>query len=188
MNKLFLSGLALFLFGLYLAFIYHSTIWYSFFVIGGFIMFEGINRRYSFSVLRNKKVFLIDWFIFVLITVAVELIGNFWLRLWYYPGYSAVSYLINVIVIGYAFTGFFGLEFFTFVRRRIKSKTAKFIILPITALLFGYINEYPNTFAYEWVYENWPLGELFRIPILVSVLWIALLTVLLFGKPFDKRN
>ena len=62
------------------------------------------------------------------------------------------------------------------------------IILPIAAFLFGYLNEYPNIFAYEWKYINWSLGEFLGIPILVSLLWILLLVVILFKKPFEVEK
>ena len=57
----------------------------------------------------------------------------------------------------------------------------------IAAFLFGYVNEYPNTFAHEWVYVNWPLGEVLGIPILVSILWVALLAVLLLKSFYIQR-
>ena len=54
----------------------------------------------------------------------------------------------------------------------------------MAAFIFGYLNEYPNTFAYEWKYANWPLGEFLKIPILVSSLWVLLLFELFFKHWF----
>ena len=181
-------GLVLFVFGLYLAFFQHSDIWYSVFLIGGFLFLEGINYPNGFSVLKNRKWFLKTWLIFISITVVFEVIGNLYLNLWDYPTFNRLDYLIHAIIIGYAFTGFFGLEFFCFIQRIFISKKAQIIILPVSAVLFGYLNEYPNIFAYEWKYINWPFGEFLGIPILISFLWIILLFVLFFKKPFEFRK
>ena len=181
-------GLAIFVWGLYLAFFQHSDIWYSVFLIGGFLFLEGINSRKGFSVLKNRKWFLLTWLIFIAITIVLEIIGNSWLNLWDYPTFNKLDYLIHVLVIGYAFTGFFSLEFFVFLQRIFTSRKIQIIILPISAILFGYLNEYPNIFAYEWKYINWPFGEFLGIPILVSFFWILLLTVILFKKPFEFRK
>ena len=188
MKYLTLTGLVLFVFGLYLAFFQHSDIWYSVFLVGGFLFLEGINYPKGFSVLKNRKWFLKTWLIFIVIAVVIEIIGNLWLNLWDYPTFNKLNYLIHLLVTGYVFTGFFGLEFFVLVQRIFKSKKSQIIILPVSAFLFGYLNEYPNIFAYEWKYINWPLGEFLGIPILVSLLWIILLFVLFFKKPFEFRK
>ncbi len=181
-------GLVIFALGLYLAFSQHSDIWYSVFLIGGFLLLEGINSQKGFSVLKKQKKFLLTWLIFIAITVALEIIGNLWLNLWDYPTFNKLDYLIHALVIGYAFTGFFGLEFFVLLQKYFPSQRAQVVILPIAAFLFGYLNEYPNIFAYEWKYINWPFGEFLGIPILVSFLWILLLIVILFKKPFESRK
>ena len=136
MGKLSLAGIVLLLTGLYLAFVANSPFWYSPFIIGGFLFFEGLNRPHQFSVLKNPRGFLITWFTFILITIGVEFVGGFWLHLWYYPAYGTFDYLIHVVLIGYAFTGFFGLELFVFVLNKIRSVGVRYIILPIVALLF----------------------------------------------------
>jgi len=185
MRFLIPTGFIIFLFGLYLALFQHSDIWYSVFLVGGFLLLEGINFQKGFSVLKNIKWFLLTWLIFIGITIVVEIIGNSWLNLWDYPTFSKLNYFIHVLIIGYAFTGFFGLEFFVLLQRYFPSRRAQIVILPIAAFLFGYLNEYPNTFAYEWKYINWSLGEFLGIPILVSLLWILLLIVIFFKKPFE---
>ncbi|RJQ13548.1 hypothetical protein C4553_03340 [Candidatus Parcubacteria bacterium] len=182
--RLVLSGFVILVSGLYLAFLQHSDIWYSVFLVGGFLFLEGINSQREFSIIKNKKRLFLTWLIFIIITVAVEIIGNSWLNLWDYLTFNRLEYLIHVIIIGYPLTGFFGLEFFVLLQRYFHSRKTQMIILPISAFLFGYLNEYPNVFASEWKYINWPLGSFLGIPILVSFLWILLLFVLLFKKPF----
>jgi len=181
-------GLILFVFGLYLAFFQHSNIWYSIFITGGFILFEGINYPKGFSVLKNKKLFLRTWLIFIVIGTVIEIIGNLWLNLWDYPTFSRLNYLIHLFITGYVFTGFFGLEFFVLLQRIFPSRKLQIILLPISSFIFGYLNEYPNIFAYEWKYTNRPLGEFLGIPILVSILWIILLFVLFFKKLFEFKR
>lgn len=188
MKILIPTGLLIFLFGLYLAFFQHSDVWSSVFLIGGFLLLEGINIPKGFSVLKNRKWFLLTWLIFIAIAIAVEIIGNLWLNLWNYPTFNKLDYLIHVLVIYYTFAGFFGLEFFVLLQRIFPSRKALIIILPISAILFGYLNEYSNIFAYEWKYNNWPFGEFLGIPILVSLLWILSLVVLFFKKPFEFRK
>ena len=188
MKYLIPLGLILFVFGLYLAFFQHSDIWYSFFLIGGFLLLEGINYPKGFSVFTNIKWFLKIWLIFIVIAIIIEIIGNLWLNLWDYPTFNKLNYLMHLLITGYVFTGFFGLEFFVLLQRIFTSKKTQIIILPISAFLFGYLNEYPNIFAYEWKYVNLPLGEFLGIPILISLLWLILLFVLFFKKPFQFRK
>ena len=180
-------GLGLFLLGLYLAFIQHSPIWYTPYLIGGFLSFEGIKSRTGFSVLKYPRKFVLVWLIFLFIAVVVELTGNYLLDLWNYPSFGMLDYFLHVILIGYAFTLFSGLGFFVFLQNLFPSRNIQIFLLPIAAFLFGYVNEYPNTFAHEWVYVNWPLGEVLGIPILVSILWVALLAVLLLKSFYIQR-
>lgn len=188
MKYLIPIGLIIFIFGLYLAFSKHSNVWYSVFVIGGFLFLEGINYPKGFSVLKNRKWFLRTWLIFIIIAVITEIIGNLWLNIWNYPAFNKLDYLVNVLIIGYPFIIFFGLEFFVLLQRIFTSRKSQIIILPISAFLFGYLNEYPNIFAYEWKYVNLPLGEFLGIPILISLLWFILLFVLFFKKPFEFKK
>ena len=181
-------GLVIFVFGLYLAFFEASDIWSSFFLIGGFLLLEGVNYPKGFSILKNKSWFLLTWLIFIAISIAVEAIGSSWLNLWDYPSFNKFDYLTHILVIYYPFAGFFGLEFFVLLQRIFPSRKTQIIILPVSAFLFGYLNEYPNTFAYEWKYNNWPFGEFLGIPILLSFLWIFVLVVILFKKPFEFRK
>ena len=185
MKLLIPSGLIIFVLGLYLAFFQHSDVWYSVFLIGGFLFLEGINSQKGFSVLKNIKWFLLIWLIFIIFSIVIEVIGNLWLNLWNYPTFNKLTYLIHSLIIGYVFTGFLGLEFFVLLQRIFTSKRMQIIILPVSAFLFGYLNEYPNIFAYEWKYINWPFGEFLGIPVLVSLLWLVLLFVLFFKKPFE---
>ena len=185
MKPLLLTGFIVFLAGLYLAFIQHSAIWYSFFVVGGFLLFEGINKQKGFSVLKHPKNFLLVWFYFALIGITVEIIGNYWLDMWDYPAYDAWKYILHVITIGYPFVGFFGLQLFVYLREKFSEK--QLFILPIFAILFGYANEIPNLFAYEWVYKNWVFGDFIGIPILISLLWITILVSLLFERFFQPK-
>lgn len=184
MSKISLFGLGLLLLGFVLAFFAHSTIWYSPFVVGGFLFLEGINAPRGFSILKNKRRFFRVWLTFLSLGVVVEIFFNAWLNLFDYPSFNSLDYLIHVVIIGYPFVGLFGLEAFVLLQDVFPSKKVQVFVLPISAFLFGYLNEYPNLFAYEWVYINWPLGEFLRIPILISILWIGLLSSLFWKKLF----
>jgi hypothetical protein len=172
-------GLSIVILGLYLAFFQHSDIWYSVFLVGGFLLFEGINIPKGFSVLHNNIGFLRTWILFIAFGVMVELIGNYWLNLWDYPTYTWLDYVIHVLIVGYPFTGFLGLELFCFT---------PVVLLPVSAVLLGFIIEYPNTFAYEWIYHGWLGGEFMGIPIFVLLLWNVLLATIFFKKPFEVRK
>ena len=116
-------------------------------------------------------------------TIAIEAVGDWWLNLWIYPRLARLAYVFHVLIIGYPFTGFFALELFAWLQSFSWVRKTQLAFLPVAAFLFAYLNEYPNTFAYEWRYANWPLGEFLNIPILVPFLWVALLFVVLF-KPW----
>lgn len=173
-------GIALFLLGLFLAFFFNSPFWYSPFVIGGTILFNNLNiKKNHFSLFKNKNKFLFVWFLFVLLGVVVELVGNYWLDGWNYPFYDKFNYFIHVLLIGYPLVGLFGLSFFVWVKTILHFWL---LTLPTVALVFGYINEYPNVFAYEWRYNDMILGEFLGIPILISLLWVLLLLTLPFKR------
>ena len=175
-------GLATFLFGLYLAFFTHSKIWDSFFVVGGFLFLEFVNSKRGNSILSDKKRFLTLFFAFFIAGIIIEIIGNLWLNMWKLPNLNKSEYIFHVLLVGYPFSCLFGLEFLTLFARFFRSKKARFIILPFGALIFGFINEYINTYAYEWKYNSLPLGEFLGIPIIILFLWLLLLLALPIKK------
>jgi hypothetical protein len=182
-NGLVTVGSALLVGGLFLSLREHSRIWYTPFVVGGFLLLETVNGSNRFSVLKHTQYFLKLWLIFLGMTIAIETVGDQWLNLWFYPRLSGLAYVFHVLIIGYPFTGFFALELFVWLQSVPFVRRTQFVFLPVAAFIFAYVNEYPNTFAYEWRYGNWPLGEVLNIPILVPFLWVSLLFVVLF-KPW----
>ena len=175
-------GIAAFLLGLYLAFFIHSKIWFSFFVVGGFLFLESINSKRGNSIFSNKKRFLTLFFAFFIAGIIIEIIGNLWLNMWDYPSYKKLYYTAHVLIIGYPFVCLFGLEFLILLTKFFHSKKAWFIILPLAAIIFGFINEYTNTYAYEWKYNPLPLGEFLGIPIIILFLWLLLLLIIPIKK------
>ena len=168
-------GIAAFLLGLYLAFFIHSKIWYSFFVVGGFLFLEYVNSKRGNSIFSDKKRFLSLFFAFFVAGIIIEIIGNLLLNMWKLPDLNKSEYIFHVLLIGYPFACLFGLEFLTLLMQLLRSKKARFIILPFSAIIFGFVNEYINTYAYEWKYNPLLFGELFGIPIAILFSWMLLL-------------
>ena len=137
--------------------------------------------------MKHARRFFKLWVIFFGMTIAIEAIGGRWLSLWFYPRLGGLAYLFHVLIIGYPFTGFFALELFVWLQSFSWVKKTQ-PALPIVAFAFAYLNEYPNTFAYEWRYASWPVGEFLNIPILVPFLWVSLLFVVLFKDWFTTRT
>ncbi len=183
LNPLVVGGLSIWIFGLFAAIFLHSPYWYSMYTVGGFLLFEGFNAPYGFSFLKYPLRFFFTWLILNILGIFVEILGIRILHLWYYPSYDLFNYVLHVALIGYAFTGFFGLGFLVWLQRVVKPGTKQIFVLLIAAWLFGYAVELPNLFAYEWKYTNWPIGDFLGIPIFISVLWLLILGTLLF-KPF----
>ena len=179
-------GIAAFLLGLYLAFFIHSKIWYSFFVVGGFLFLEFINSKKGNSMFSDKKRFLPLFFAFFIAGIIIEIIGNLWLNMWELPNLNKYEYIFHVLLIGYPFPCLFGLQFLTLLTKFFHSKKARFIILPFSAVIFGFISEYPNTYAYEWKYNSLPFGELFGIPILILFSWMLLLLTIPIHRLIKK--
>ena len=175
-------GIAAFLLGLYLAFFVHSKIWYSFFVIGGFLFLESVNSKRGNSIFSNKKRFIALFFAFFTAGIIIEIIGNLWLNMWKLPGLNKSEYIFRVLLIGYPFVCLFGLEFLMLLFRFFHSKKVRFIILPLSAIIFGFFNEYPNTYAYEWKYNSLLLGEFLGIPVMMLFLWLLLLLTIPIKK------
>ena len=106
-----------------------------------------------------------------------------------------IAFIISLIFLN-RFNGFFAMTFLAlsfiglldYLTLRIKKnnllerlhiKTFKYILLILSiAYIQGIIHEWPNLFAREWIYKNWPLQEITFLGIPVVILffgWIFLL-------------
>ena len=106
--------------------------WYSFFVIGGFMLFGGLNYKsksksvYSYILNKKWKSFFIIYFIgviafgFILDIIYGRYIGSGW----YYPNLTGFNNYIFPIFLYYPFGGLQVYEFFYFIKSTL-SKTFK---------------------------------------------------------------
>lgn len=192
---LFIIGIGLTLFGVFSAIKQSNVYWYSYFTIGVFLVCDYVDYQFrGKSVLslifdKNFKAFFSIYFLFVLAAVLIEICGRVILKMWYYPNYDLFDYMIHVFIIGYPFSLLATLELYQVFRDlsgrilRHKSSSVIFLVI-ITAIVSGLIHEVPNTFSYEWVYQNIPFVkyEIWDVNILVLTLgWIFLTIVSIVG-------
>lgn len=186
-SSLIICGGFLFLFGLMSPVLWEYFYWYTPFTIGGFLFLEGVNLP-VFSVLRKPRHFFAAWLTLIALATMIEIIGNTWIDAWDYPGFTTVQYIVEVLVIGYPFVGFFTLELFALLQRTVRPHTLQYATLPIAILFFSYLNEIPNTYVYEWRYTSAPLGSLFNVPVHITMLWFLLFVLLPFTYVFTNRT
>jgi len=185
MNKkvsisLMIIGLVIMSYGLFAAISLHSTIWYSFFLIGGVLFLGAMNIFIgNNSVLKliekNKKRLFLIYIYYIVWTILIEIIGRFWLNLWYYPSFDSINQLIHVFIIGYPFAFFFIYESFLILEKIVK----KFwLAVILTTIINAFLHEIPNTFAWEWVYTIPNVTfEILKINIVVIIAWVVLIIV-----------
>ncbi len=170
-----LSGLFLFLYGLYLAFFQHSYYWYTPFVLGGTLFFSQINRHHSslrFIAKKHPSVFFKLYILYFLITILIEIIGRLILGLWYYPFFSSAEIILHVFLIGYPFALFFVQELFFYIHYHFRNIPVTFMT---TLIISSFLHEIPNIFAWEWVYTiPYVHYEIFEINIIVLLGWSLL--------------
>lgn len=165
-------GVVLFGFGLYLAYGTHSDIWYTPYLIGGFLTLERLNSQYGFSILRRRSWSFGVWLVCIAFTLAAELLYNGLLDLWDYPSYDRVEFTVHVALIGWPMTAFFWLEFIALCRQMLLPRRIGITTFVALTLVFAYLCELPNVAAQEWVYHNWPFGSLLGVPVAAILLWV----------------
>ena len=177
---LFVIGIGLTLFGLFSAIKQSNVYWYSYFTIGVFLVCDYIDYQFrKKSVLslifdKNFKAFFSIYFLLVLAAALIEICGRVILKMWYYPNYDLIDKIIHVFIIGYPFSLLATLELYQVFRDlslrlfRHKLSLTLFSIV-ITAIVSGLIHEVPNTFSYEWIYQNIPFVkyEIWDVNVLV---------------------
>ncbi|MCH7567887.1 MAG: hypothetical protein IIA87_00530 [Nanoarchaeota archaeon] len=236
-----------------MAFIYHYNKFYLFLLLGIFLMLKGTFRIINKKELINFRYFLNIYLAFFILGIIADLILGIWVtKLWSYPSYTLINYIILYLFIYplggltmvYSFallesifiekprarrwahqrslsitkvifiTGLIGLiisltlnipfkGFFIYffvvwggyglvnqlilrvkednLLERFVTKSLKYgILILVVAYTQGIIHEFPNIFAKEWQYMNFPFQSItfLEIPIMVLFLgWIALVII-----------
>lgn len=123
---------------------------------------------------------------YLIITVAIEIVGRGMLQLWSYPHLSSAAQVIHVFVIGYPFAFFLIFESYKLLKKVLKSTTQTIII---TTLISASIHEIPNIFAWEWKYTiPFIRFEILQVNIVVIIGWIILVLIPLFVDDFLKHE
>lgn len=106
---IFIIGIGLTLFGLFSAIKQNNVYWYSYFVIGVFFICDYIDYQFRkksvLSLIFDKKFkkFFLIYFLFVLFTIVIEVLGRVIGKMWYYPNYDLLDHIIHVFLIAYPF-------------------------------------------------------------------------------------
>ncbi|MBM3234255.1 hypothetical protein FJZ19_04140 [Candidatus Pacearchaeota archaeon] len=266
------AGILLLIVSYILAIIYHYNKFYTILLLGLFFilkpMYKIINKREFLSLKNFFKVYLA----FFMLGIVADLIFGIWItKLWFYPDYNLINYIILYFFI-YPFGGFIVIYSFALIEslagkkprerkkdyflalnfskilfflgmvfliiailfansykgfliyvffglmgygltnyvtlkykkddllERILTKTSKYVLLiAIVAYTQGIIHEFPNVFAREWIYQNFPLNNLtlLGIPIMVLLfcwLWLVVVPYSIFelvmtlNKKFKRRR
>ena len=175
-------GLLLAIYGVASAISYSNVKWYSYFVIGGTLFLAWINKILkNDSLFEKSKIYLLKTYgIYLLFTILIEIVGRFILNFWDYPSFNLVDKFIHVFLIGYPFAFFFIYESFKLMRKKVPSLS---IAIILATLINAFVHEFPNTFAWEWVYAiPYVTFEILQINIVVIVGWIVLIAIPLITK------
>ncbi|MCF7812354.1 hypothetical protein K9M59_02010 [Candidatus Gracilibacteria bacterium] len=170
-------GLLFLLYGISSAILWGNVIWYSFFVIGGTLFLGWMNFYF-----RNNSIFeksfsyiLKAYVLYLVATLLIEYIGREIFGWWYYPEFSLNEKIIHVFLIGYPFGLFMIHESWKLIRTKISSFA---LALVGTTLINAFVAEWPNTFAWEWIYTvpyfPW---EIFQINIFIIFMWVFLVFI-----------
>lgn len=108
---LFIIGIGLTLFGVFSAIKQSNVYWYSYFVVGIFLVCDYIDYQFRGKSVsspifdKNYRNFLFIYIFFVVASVFIELFGRIIGKMWYYPNYGLVDHIIHVFLIAYPFGG-----------------------------------------------------------------------------------
>jgi len=180
-------GFLLALYGLISSIFFESSIWYSFFVIGGTLFLAWINKKKDNPSLFKKSVkeIVATYLIYLAFTILIEIVGRILLNLWYYPKFNNLDILIHVFLIGYPFGLFFVGETINMTHHL---KINIVIKLTLLTIINAFLNEIPNIFSWEWVYTiPYVTFEILKINIVVIVGWIILIAIPIFTESFLKK-
>ncbi len=162
-------------YGVYSAIITANKIWYSFFSIGltiflGLINLKIKNKSAITEICSKPRRFIKIYTIYLVIGIIYEILGNYFLHLWYYPSFNFAEMIIHVFLIGYPFALFSAYETY-----RILHSKNLFLGIISTTLLSAFIHEIPNIYAQEWIYTipyiKW---SILGINIIVVIGWVLL--------------
>ncbi len=156
--------------------------WHNYLVFGMLFLFDNLsNIRRNKTTLdllfnqRYKKFITLFSYLFIA-GVLIELIGHFWLNLWYYPFINPISEHIIANIIGFLTYPIILMslrETFNFTHSFIKSN---FFSLIFTIILSIIIWEIPNVFSKDWIYNIPYINlEIFGVNIIVILGWPILI-------------
>jgi len=169
--------------GIYSAIVYGFKSWFTVFIIPMYIFISSINY-----ILKNKttiksgwKNFLKIYLLYFTVGASIEFVGYFLFKFWYFPEIKPATYLLNVLIVGYPMPLFVLSEVLNLSYYVIKKLSKKLFLkialsMAISTFIVSVISEYPNLFAYEWVYQNLPFTGIliFGTDALIIVGWIIL--------------
>jgi len=185
-----LIGLILTTIGLIAAFIFHFKAWYSFFVIGTTLFFSFINyllkkKTSIYLLLNNKNKIIKQYLKYFLAGLVIDRIGRF-LLFWHYPSFGLFEEIIHVYIIGYPIALFSIYETIVLFNNFLINR---YLLIFITTLFNSFFHEFPNTYAWEWIYTI-PIVkvEILKINTLVIFAWIILILASSIGSGLKYRK
>lgn len=187
-NALGIIGLLSVVYGVLSAILASNVIWFSYFAIGGTLFLAWINNMLkNDSLFEKSKIYVLKTYgIYLLFAILIEIVGELMLNLWNYPSFDLKSKVIHVFLIGYPFVFFFIHESFKIILKKVPSLSLAIIL---TTLINAFVNEIPNTFAWEWVYTiPYITFEILEINIIVIIGWIVLVTVPIITKRIINKQ
>lgn len=178
-------GLGLAGYGLVSALFFAGATWYSYYASGGAVALSYLNYRLGRASLldeicERRTGFLKTYALYLLAGILIEALGRFLLHLWVYPAFDLGDEIVHVFLIGYPASFFFISETLVLIGPALPSRG---LTLLIATLLNAFVQEYPNTFAWEWRY-NIPYVslEILRINVVVIAGWAILIVIPLIVK------
>jgi hypothetical protein len=116
------AGFATLCYGIYSAMVEANPYWYSYFVVGSFLLFDRLdmllnddsNLTRLFS--KNWRTPIFTYLTYVALAILIDyLLGRFLSNMWVYPHYDELDEIVHAIIIGYPFGLFSCSAFFRVV-------------------------------------------------------------------------
>ncbi len=182
-------GIILVITGILLAVIFRIIPWYLYFAPGVIFILVWCNARVGANHLfdrleKNYKRELIIFLLYLGTACAIELCGNNVFHFWTYPDLLPSPITFSYIILTYIFAFYLLYELYTFLSKILKNQPAAFII---TFILAGFIQEYLNTFVYEWKYTLTFLKDplmLLGIPVIMLLGWTVFIVAPIVAHSF----
>lgn len=145
-SSLGIAGLLSAVYGIVSAVLWASTVWFSYYIIGGIFFLAWLNYllKNDSLFIKGKTYIFKTYGLYLFFMAIIEIVGRFTINFWEYPAFDFQDEIIHVFAIGYPFVFAFFHELFKIIRPQASSYLWAIVI---TILIGAFATEISNTYA-----------------------------------------